>query len=66
MNLPKSPQQLVPIDFGKSIVNRLCLRLEKDTDVVVFKMDGRLIPYVNTVEDFIKPPFEKLGDTEIY
>jgi hypothetical protein len=66
VHIPKSPQQMVPISFSRPAVSRLCLPVDKDTDVVVIKMDNQLIPYVNTVEDFIKPPFEKLGDAEIY
>ncbi|MCK9404717.1 MAG: hypothetical protein M0Q26_15090 [Chitinophagaceae bacterium] len=64
--IPNSPQQMVPIPLNKPSDTCSCLSEEKDADLTVIKMDNSLIPYVNSVEDFIAPPFKKLGDAEIY
>lgn len=43
-----------------------CLSMDKDTDLLVIKIDKKWERYLNTVEKFMLPLFDKTGDIEIF
>jgi hypothetical protein len=43
-----------------------CLGMERDLDILILRVDKALFKDVNTVEKFMLPPFDKVGDIEIF
>ena len=43
-----------------------CLAMDKDTDLIVIKINPYYLKYVNTVESFIIPPVKNPGEIRIY
>jgi len=60
------PDPFNTIQFSVPQTIDTCFGIERDTDLLVLKVDKRLFKDVNTVEKFILPPFKKLGDLEIF
>jgi hypothetical protein len=43
-----------------------CLTVDKNPDLLVFELDKKYIPFVNSVDSFMLPPFIGYADAEIY
>lgn len=43
-----------------------CLGQERDLDLLVIKLGNSIPPGINTVEEYLLPPFKKLGSIEIF
>lgn len=60
------PDPFNAIQFSIPLTIDTCFGIERDTDLLVLKVDKNLFKDVNTVEKFILPPFKILGDMEIF
>ena len=61
-----SSTRLLIIHISKPKDSCKCLNINKYPDVVVFEMEYGLASKINSVEDFMLPPFQSFGDAEFY
>lgn len=60
------PDPFNTIQFSVPQTIDTCFGFERDTDLLVLKVDKRFFKDVNTVDNFILPPFSKLGEMQIF
>lgn len=58
------PFKVVQLEIPQ--ISDTCLGFERDPDVFVMKVDASLFKNVFTVDQFLLPPFEKLGELNIF
>lgn len=61
-----SPVQMIPIQVAKTKDSCSCLDWNRYPDIAVFEVNYNLVSKVNSVEEFMLPPFKSYGDAEIY
>jgi len=54
------------LQFPIPVRNEICISMERDTDILAIEIDRSWLDHVNRVNEFMLPPFNKVGDSEIF